>query len=177
MCDFLASGFLLFGHSSVYHLGNWGERVHGVCAGLTITSSTSSRARTRRCQWPLVALDSNPGARHRVERGDRRHTSPYFPDERPALVLVTLYVALGWVAMWFLPNFWDEGGAAIVILLLAGGGTYTIGACSTHCVGPTRGTLVWLSRVFTSAPSWAMPAIRWQSGWPSSCENSSHFYC
>ena len=45
----------------------------------------------------------------------------------PRWLSTVLYVALGWVAFWFLPQFWFTGGPAIVGLLVAGGLLYTIG--------------------------------------------------
>ena len=45
----------------------------------------------------------------------------------PRWLSTVLYVALGWVAFWFLPQFWVTGGPAIVCLLLAGGVLYTVG--------------------------------------------------
>ena len=45
----------------------------------------------------------------------------------PRWFSTVLYVALGWVAFWFLPQFWFAGGPAIVCLLVAGGLLYTIG--------------------------------------------------
>ena len=42
----------------------------------------------------------------------------------PRWLSTVLYVALGWVAFWFLPQFWVAGGPAIVCLLLAGGVLY-----------------------------------------------------
>lgn len=127
---FLASGFLLFGHSSVYHLGNWGERVHGVLRRIdhaniflliagTYTPLSVMLLPTSMATLVLGIVWSGAIV------GTLVHI---FRMNAPRWFLVTLYVALGWVAMWFLPNFWDTGGAAIVILLLAGGGAYTIGA-------------------------------------------------
>ena len=46
----------------------------------------------------------------------------------PRWLATLIYVALGWVAVWYLPQFWALGGAVIVWLLLAGGILYTIGA-------------------------------------------------
>ena len=45
----------------------------------------------------------------------------------PRWLATLFYVLLGWVAIWFLPQFWASGGQAIVWLLVAGGLTYTIG--------------------------------------------------
>ena len=46
----------------------------------------------------------------------------------PRWFTTALYIILGWVAIWFLPQFWRTGGPAIVWLLVAGGVTYTLGA-------------------------------------------------
>ena len=46
----------------------------------------------------------------------------------PRWFTTALYIILGWVAVWFLPQFWRTGGPAIVWLLVAGGVTYTLGA-------------------------------------------------
>ncbi len=46
----------------------------------------------------------------------------------PRWLTTLLYVALGWLAIAYLPQLWAAGGAAIVWLLLAGGILYTLGA-------------------------------------------------
>jgi len=46
----------------------------------------------------------------------------------PRWVYVPVYLALGWVAVAFLPQFYRSGGAAIVWLIAAGGLAYTVGA-------------------------------------------------
>jgi hemolysin III len=48
----------------------------------------------------------------------------------PRWVYVPVYIALGWVAVWFLPTFWraENGGPAVVWLVIAGGLAYTLGA-------------------------------------------------
>lgn len=46
----------------------------------------------------------------------------------PRWLLTLIYVLLGWVAVWYLPEFWSAGGAAVVWLVIAGGVLYTIGA-------------------------------------------------
>lgn len=45
----------------------------------------------------------------------------------PAWVGVPVYVALGWVAVFVLPDLMRNGGVAALVLLLAGGVLYTIG--------------------------------------------------
>lgn len=46
----------------------------------------------------------------------------------PRVLRVVVYVLLGWVALWFLPQFWAGEGPAVVWLILAGGLCYTVGA-------------------------------------------------
>ncbi|MCK0112276.1 hemolysin III family protein [Ornithinimicrobium sp. F0845] len=46
----------------------------------------------------------------------------------PRWLYTPVYVALGWVAVFYLPGFWRNGGAAVVILIAAGGLLYTLGA-------------------------------------------------
>lgn len=46
----------------------------------------------------------------------------------PRWLFTILYVVLGWVAVWFIPELYRAGGAAIVILIAAGGVIYTLGA-------------------------------------------------
>ena len=46
----------------------------------------------------------------------------------PRWLYVPLYMALGWVAFWYLPTFWRDGHHSVVWLTLAGGLAYTLGA-------------------------------------------------
>ena len=46
----------------------------------------------------------------------------------PRWLFTILYVVLGWVAVWFIPELYRAGGAAIVVLIASGGVIYTLGA-------------------------------------------------
>ncbi len=46
----------------------------------------------------------------------------------PRWLYTVLYILLGWVAVWYLPQLWSAGGPAIVVLVIAGGVLYTVGA-------------------------------------------------
>jgi hemolysin III len=46
----------------------------------------------------------------------------------PRLASAPLYVALGWVAVFVLPDLLHRGGVALLVLLLVGGIAYTVGA-------------------------------------------------
>jgi hemolysin III len=43
-------------------------------------------------------------------------------------VFVVLYLALGWVALGFLPQILDQGGVAVLVLVAVGGLFYSVGA-------------------------------------------------
>jgi hemolysin III len=45
----------------------------------------------------------------------------------PRWLYTPLYIALGWVALFYLPAFWQAGGPAVVILLAVGGLCYSVG--------------------------------------------------
>ncbi|MFM7495706.1 MAG: hemolysin III family protein, partial [Candidatus Nanopelagicus sp.] len=45
----------------------------------------------------------------------------------PRWLYVGGYIALGWAAVIYLPEFLDQGGVAIFLLVLAGGACYSIG--------------------------------------------------
>jgi hemolysin III len=46
----------------------------------------------------------------------------------PRWLYVSTYLALGWVAVAYLPALWRAGGPAIVLLIAAGGLLYSLGA-------------------------------------------------
>jgi hemolysin III len=45
----------------------------------------------------------------------------------PRWLYTPIYIALGWVAIFYLPAFWSAGGPAVVLLLAAGGLCYSAG--------------------------------------------------
>ncbi len=46
----------------------------------------------------------------------------------PRWLYVPAYVALGWVAIFYMPELYAGGGAAVIALIIAGGIAYTLGA-------------------------------------------------
>lgn len=46
----------------------------------------------------------------------------------PRWLYTLLYVAMGWAAIGWMPQFWNNGGPAVVALVLAGGLIYSLGA-------------------------------------------------
>jgi len=63
----------------------------------------------------------------------------------PRWLYVPLYVALGWVAVGYIKQFYEGGGAAVVWLVAAGGLCYTVGAVFYGFKWPGRSAR-WISR-------------------------------
>ncbi len=121
---------LLFCTSAVYHRGHWSPRVAGVLRRmdhtnifLVIAGTYTPLAilllahGTARTLLVVVWAGALVGLLMRV-----------FWLGAPRWVYVPIYVALGWVAVWFMPAFWRSGGAPVVWLIMAGGVAYTVGA-------------------------------------------------
>lgn len=121
---------MLFGTSAVYHRGHWSPKVAGVLRRLdhtnifliiagTYTPLTLLLlpADTARTLLIVVWSGALVGLLARV-----------FWLGAPRWVYVPVYVALGWVAVWFFPDFYRSGGLAIVLLIAGGGLAYTLGA-------------------------------------------------
>lgn len=125
------SAILLFGTSAVYHRGTWSPRVAGVLRRLDhtniflIIAGTSTPLSVLLLDWPLkrtllVVVWSGAllGTLARV-----------FWLDAPRWLYVPVYVALGWVSVWFMPDFWQTpNGPAIVWWIAVGGLAYTLGA-------------------------------------------------
>ena len=125
------SAILLFGTSAVYHRGTWSPKVAGVLRRLDhtnifmIIAGTSTPLSVLLLDWPtkrnllvIVWTGALLGTLARI-----------FWLGAPRWVYTPVYVALGWVSIWFLPDFWDSpGGHTIVWLVAAGGLAYTVGA-------------------------------------------------
>lgn len=127
---FLAASFILFSISALYHLFYWNPRMTQILRRLdhaniflliagTYTPIAVGILDGRSLQilltsvWigALLGIAINvlwPGA--------------------PRWLATLIYVALGWTAIWYIPELWQKGGPALVILIAAGGVLYTIGA-------------------------------------------------
>ena len=120
---------LLFTVSATYHRGTWSPRTHGwlkrfdhaniflLIAG-TYTPFTvillegGQQAALLWIVWSAAAL----GVAFRV-----------LWVGAPRWLYVPAYVALGWTAVFFLPDFAQVGGVAVLVLLTLGGAFYTVG--------------------------------------------------
>lgn len=128
---FALSAILLFGTSAVYHRGTWSPRVAAVLRRLDhtnifmIIAGTSTPLSVLLLDWPLkrtllviVWAGALLGTLARV-----------FWLGAPRWVYVPVYIALGWVSVWFMPDFWvTPDGPLIVWLVALGGLAYTAGA-------------------------------------------------
>ncbi|MGJ3507550.1 PAQR family membrane homeostasis protein TrhA [Enemella sp. A6] len=127
---FLAASLLLFGTSAIYHRGTWSPTAMAVLRrmdhanifvfiaatytplALTLLDGTS-RVVLLSVVWGAALL----GLFFRI-----------FWLSAPRWLYVVLYITMGWVAVFWLPTFWNSGGVAVVVLLIVGGLFYTLGA-------------------------------------------------
>ena len=124
------SACLLFGVSAVYHRGNWSPRTDAVLRRLDHTNIFLIIAGTytplavlllpRSQGTVLLALVWSGALVGLLAR--------VFWLNAPRWVYVPVYLALGWVAVAYMGQFWATGGPAVVWLILAGGLAYTAGA-------------------------------------------------
>lgn len=126
---FAISSWLLFGTSAVYHRGNWSPKVLAMLRRwdhsnifLIIAGSYTPLA---------VLLLDKPTARTLLiivwSGALLGLTARIVWLGAPRWLYVPIYIALGWVAVWFLPAFGDTS-LAIMWLVIAGGVAYTLGA-------------------------------------------------
>lgn len=127
---YLACGLILFGVSATYHLGKWKPAVFRALRRMdhsniflliagTYTPLSVALLDEKTCTLVLCIVWI--GALAGIIMQVAWITAPRF-------LSVACYVLLGWVAIWFLPEYWISGGPAIVWLLIAGGICYTVGA-------------------------------------------------
>jgi hemolysin III len=135
-----ASSVLLFGWSAFYHLGNWAPRtrkvfqridhanifvlIAGTYTPIAFNLLTGGwRVALLVIIWALAALGMAAAA----------------PALRiPRQVMAGLYIAMGWVALGFLPQIASAVGVGPLLLLGLGGVLYTLGALAyaTHWPDP-----------------------------------------
>ncbi|TDC12726.1 hemolysin III family protein [Streptomyces sp. 8K308] len=119
----------LFGVSALYHRGTWGPRAEAVLRRLdhanifliiagTYTPFTIlllDGARGQALLW-IVWLGALAGIAFRV-----------FWTHAPRWLYTPCYIALGWAAVFFLPDFLRAGGIAVLALVVVGGVLYSAG--------------------------------------------------
>ena len=124
------SAILLFGTSAVYHLGTWSPRTAAALRRadhsnifLIIAGTYTPLAvlllpqRTATTLLIIVWGGAVLGLAARI-----------IWLGAPRWVYVPIYLALGWVAVGYMPQFWTNGSPTIVWLVAVGGLAYTVGA-------------------------------------------------
>lgn len=127
---FVLCSVTLFGTSAVYHLGNWTPKVRAVLRRVDHSNIFLLIAGT---YTPLAVLLLEPrsttvlliiiwsGALIGIIIRQLWLAAPRW-------VYVAIYLVLGWVAIWYVPAFYQASGSAVVWLIVLGGLFYTLGA-------------------------------------------------
>ena len=127
---FVITAAMLFGTSAVYHRGNWSQKVHQVLKRLdhsnifliiagSYTPFALCLLPTEQARTLLITVCAGAlgGVAFRVLWVDA-----------PRWLYTPIYVALGWVAVFYFTPLLAGGGAAVMSLIVAGGVLYTVGA-------------------------------------------------
>jgi hemolysin III len=127
---FTVTACALFGVSALYHRGNWGPKSSGILRRLDhanifliiagtytpLTILLLPGATSELLLW-LVWAGALAGIAFRV-----------FWVGAPRWLYTPCYIALGWVAVFFIPDFLHYGGVAVLVCVLLGGVLYSLGA-------------------------------------------------
>jgi hemolysin III len=127
---FVVSAMMLFSTSATYHLGRWGPKWSGVLRRADHSNIALIIAGTY-TPLALLLLSSRTAAVLLTVIWGGALAAILVRVlwlDAPRWSYVPIYIALGWVAVGFMPQFWRAGGPAVVVLLLAGGVAYTAGA-------------------------------------------------
>jgi hemolysin III len=127
---FTVSSALLFGVSALYHRGRWTGRPYSVLKRLDHANIFLIIAGT---YTPFCVLALPPGQARGllwIVWGGALAGVAFrvLWVGAPRWLYVPVYVALGWVAVMYLPGFRQTGGAPVVTFLILGGVLYTLGA-------------------------------------------------
>ena len=127
---FAITAALLFGTSAVYHRGTWSGSVQSllkrmdhsniflIIAGTYTPFALLLRQQQQTRSLLLIAWIGAIGG----------ILLSVFWVGAPRWLYTPIYVALGWVAVFYLKPLYEAGGAAVIILIAVGGLLYTLGA-------------------------------------------------
>lgn len=127
---YLVSASVLFGTSAAYHRGHWSPRAGGVLRRMDHANIFIFIAGTY-TPLALSLLDPQNATVLLTLVWGVAAAGVVFKVVwmgAPRWLYTGLYLALGWIAVGWLPAMWQAGGPAVVILLAAGGLIYTLGA-------------------------------------------------
>lgn len=127
---FVLTAVQLFGTSAIYHRGHWSPRVHQVLKRLDHANI-----------FLIIAGSYTPFAALLLEEGTARTllwivwagalagmAFRVFWVHAPRWLYTPMYVALGWVAVFYFAPLAKTGGPLVMTLLTVGGVLYTLGA-------------------------------------------------
>ncbi|MDQ1641219.1 MAG: hemolysin [Actinomycetota bacterium] len=121
---------LLFGVSAMYHRGNWSPRTERLLKRMDHSNIFLIIAGTY-TPFSLLVLDNHTGRTllWLVWCGALAGIAfRVFWVGAPRWLYTPVYIALGWVAVFYLPDILRGGGLTVVILLALGGLFYSVGA-------------------------------------------------
>ncbi len=126
---FATSALILFTVSGVYHRGTWSPRAwlflrrfdHAnifllIAGSYTPFTLLLLQGSDRVLLLSVVWTGAIAGVLFRV-----------FWNDAPRWLYTPIYVALGWMAVFFFPQFVDNSSTAVIVLLAVGGLLYTLG--------------------------------------------------
>lgn len=127
---FTVTAVLLFGTSAVYHRGNWSPK-----------TATTLRRMDHANIFLIIAGTYTPFALTLLPPNEARSLLiivwtgallgvcfRVFWTGAPRWLYVPVYMALGWVAVFYIKPMLHGGGPAVLTLIITGGALYTIGA-------------------------------------------------
>lgn len=126
---YVLSACLLFGISALYHRGDWSPRANAVLRRLDHANIFLIIAGT---YTPLTML-LVPGGRGQVllwavwAAAAAGIAFRVFWVGAPRWLYTPCYIAMGWAAVFFLPDFLRTGGIAVLICVIVGGLLYSAG--------------------------------------------------
>jgi hemolysin III len=126
---YATSAALLFGVSAIYHRGHWSPRAEKRLKRLDHSNIFLIIAGTY-TPFSLVLLNGHGGNTLLwIVWGAALGGIAFrvFWVGAPRWLYTPVYIGLGWVAVFYLPEILATGGVAVVVLLAIGGGLYSIG--------------------------------------------------
>lgn len=127
---FAATAVLLFGTSALLHRGSWSPPVEDLIRRLDHSNIYLIIAGTY-TPFAVLALPPDQGRALLLIVWTGAIAGVLlrvFWTSAPRWLTTSLYVLVGWVAIFFLPGLIDGAGASAVILIIVGGVLYTLGA-------------------------------------------------
>ncbi|QNN51657.1 PAQR family membrane homeostasis protein TrhA [Nocardioides mesophilus] len=126
---FAATALVLFTVSAIYHRGTWGPRTWAflrrfdhanifllIAGTYTPFSLLLLEGRNAVILLSVVWTGAILGVLFRI-----------FWADAPRWLYTPIYIALGWAAVFFFPDFVDDTGTAVLVLMVVGGALYTLG--------------------------------------------------